>query len=136
MLRHRATQGRAGQITHRTDPATSAACFAAILQRNAAFLAANRSARGFILQRLLKMLAKTGDLARGAARRSSRWNPTQRATFTSAPISPRTFGFTADRPTFGFLLAQVSRGSGARSPGALGTSAVNHLHIVVNGLDE
>lgn len=67
MLRHRATQGGAGQITHRTDPATSAACFAAILQRNAAFLAANRSARGFILQRLLKMVAKTGDRARGAA---------------------------------------------------------------------
>ena len=67
VLRHPSAPGSAGQITHRTDPASRAACFAAIPQRNAAFFGANRSARGYLLQRLLKMVAKTGDRARGTA---------------------------------------------------------------------
>lgn len=59
--------GGTGQVTKRTDPAARAACFAAILQRNHAFFVANRSARAFILQRLLKMVAKTRDRTRGLA---------------------------------------------------------------------
>ena len=77
MQRHWATQGGAGQITHRTDPATSAACFAPILQRNAAILAANPSARGFILQRLLKMVPKSSDRARGRAIIAAEPDPTR-----------------------------------------------------------
>lgn len=59
--------GGAGQITRRTDPATRADCFEKILRRNAGFCATNAAARGFLQQRLLKMIAKTGDRQRGAA---------------------------------------------------------------------
>ena len=59
--------GGAGQITKRTDPATRATCFETILRRNAGFFAANPAARRFIRQRLLKMIAKSGDRDRGRA---------------------------------------------------------------------
>lgn len=55
----------AGQITKRTDPATRAWCFQEILNRNAVFFAANPSARRFLMQRLLKMIAKAGDAGKG-----------------------------------------------------------------------
>ena len=55
----------AGPITGRANLATRAACFAAILQRNAAFFTTNLSASSFILCRLLKIEAKTRKSQRG-----------------------------------------------------------------------
>lgn len=60
-------RGGAGQITKRTDPVTRANCFEKILRRNAGFFAANPAARRYIRQRLLKMIAKSGDRDRGRA---------------------------------------------------------------------
>lgn len=55
-----------GQITRATPPEERARCFRAILDRHAAFLAADRRGRRHLVRRLLKMQAKSGRLVDGA----------------------------------------------------------------------